>query len=57
MVNVMANWAVVPEFNPTTTFAQGAREIVAWYDADPARRVVDPTLDATLDELVARHQA
>jgi nucleoside-diphosphate-sugar epimerase len=49
--------SVVPEFNPTTTFAQGAREIVAWYDADPARRVVDPTLDATLDELVARHQA
>jgi len=49
--------SVVPEFNPTFTFAQGAREIVAWYDADPARRVVDPTLDATLDELVARHQA
>jgi nucleoside-diphosphate-sugar epimerase len=49
--------SVVPEFNPTTTFAQGAREIVAWYDADPARRVVDPALDATLDELVARHQA
>ena len=49
--------SVVPEFNPTFTFEQGAREIVAWYDADPARRVVDPTLDATLDELVARHQA
>jgi nucleoside-diphosphate-sugar epimerase len=29
--------SVVPDFNPTTTFAQGAREIVDWYDALIAR--------------------
>ncbi len=45
---------VVPDFNPTTTFAQGAREIVAWFDAEPSRRVVDPELDAQLDALAAR---
>lgn len=46
--------AVVPEFNPTTTFAQGAREIVDWYDADASRRTVDAELNATLDQLIAR---
>jgi nucleoside-diphosphate-sugar epimerase len=47
--------SVVPEFNPTTTFATGAREIVDWYDADESRRVVDDALNSTLDALVARH--
>jgi hypothetical protein len=45
--------SVVPDFNPTTTFAQGAREIVAWYDADESRRSIDADLNATLDALVA----
>jgi hypothetical protein len=44
----------VPDFNPTTTFAEGAREIVAWYDADESRRVVDPDLNAKLDALTSR---
>jgi nucleoside-diphosphate-sugar epimerase len=45
---------VVPDFNPTTTFAEGAREIVAWYDADESRRVVDAGINASFDALVAR---
>ena len=44
--------SVVPDFRPTITFEQGAREIVAWYDEDPARRVVDPERNALLDRLV-----
>lgn len=47
---------LVPEFGPTTTFAQGAAEIVAWHDADPTRRAVDPQLDATMDALVERYR-
>ncbi|MFF6984287.1 NAD-dependent epimerase/dehydratase family protein [Streptomyces sp. NPDC008343] len=43
---------VVPEFTPSIPFAQGAREIVAWYDEDPARRVVDARLDAFMDRLI-----
>jgi nucleoside-diphosphate-sugar epimerase len=43
---------VVSDFHPTTTFAEGAREIVAWYDADASRRVVDEALNAKLDALV-----
>ena len=38
----------------TTPFEQGAREIVAWYDEDPERRVVDSRLDAVMDRLVER---
>jgi nucleoside-diphosphate-sugar epimerase len=45
--------SVVPDFNPTTTFAQGAREITDWYDADASRRVVDSALNAQVDALVA----
>jgi nucleoside-diphosphate-sugar epimerase len=44
--------ALVPEYVATTTFEQGAREIVAWHDADASRRVVDAELNAKLDALV-----
>ncbi|MDO8108476.1 NAD-dependent epimerase/dehydratase family protein [Isoptericola sp. b441] len=45
---------VVPEFTTTVRFEQGAREIVAWHDADPARRRVDAAKDALMDRLVER---
>jgi nucleoside-diphosphate-sugar epimerase len=38
----------------TTRFEQGAREIVAWHDADPVRRTVDSEHDALLTRLVER---
>jgi nucleoside-diphosphate-sugar epimerase len=44
---------VVPDFVATTTFEQGAREIVAWYGEDPARQQVDERLDGVMDQLVA----
>jgi nucleoside-diphosphate-sugar epimerase len=46
--------SVVPEFNPTTTFARGAREIVDWYDADKSRRTVDAGVNASIDALIAK---
>jgi nucleoside-diphosphate-sugar epimerase len=46
--------SVVPDFVATIPFEQGAREIVAWHDADPARQTVDARLDAVMDDLVAR---
>jgi nucleoside-diphosphate-sugar epimerase len=48
--------AVVPEFNPTTTFDQGAREIIGWYDANESRRQVDDELNARLDALILKHR-
>jgi hypothetical protein len=46
--------ALVPDYVATIPFARGAREIVAWHDEDPARRTVDPGMDALMDQLVAR---
>ncbi len=46
--------SVVPDFVATVPFEQGAREIVAWHDEDPARRTVDARTDRLLDQLVER---
>jgi nucleoside-diphosphate-sugar epimerase len=46
--------SVVPGFVATIPFEQGAREIVDWHDEDPARRRVDASIDAAMDDLVAR---
>jgi nucleoside-diphosphate-sugar epimerase len=48
--------AVVPDFVATIPFEQGAREIVAWYDEDPARQVVEERFDTLMDRLVATHR-
>jgi nucleoside-diphosphate-sugar epimerase len=47
--------ALVPDYVATIPFAQGAREVVAWHDEDPARRRVDPHVDELMDQLVARY--
>ena len=44
---------LVPDFQPRIPFWQGAREIIAWYDADSARQVVDPSFDALQDRLIS----
>ncbi|EYR63201.1 NAD-dependent dehydratase [Actinotalea ferrariae CF5-4] len=46
--------SIVPDFTTTVRFEQGAREMVEWFDADPARRVVDERTDALMDRLVER---
>jgi nucleoside-diphosphate-sugar epimerase len=46
--------SLAPDFGTTIRYPEGARETVAWYDADPARQVVDADHDAQLDRLVAR---
>ncbi len=43
---------LVPGFVATRPFTQGAREIIAWYDADPARRVISPELNELLDRMI-----
>ena len=48
--------SVVPGFCATIPFEQGAREIVAWYDEDPARQETDGRLDAVMDKLVATYR-
>lgn len=47
----------VPDFSASIPYAAGARETLAWFDADPARRVVDAEFDALCDRLVATETA
>lgn len=47
---------LVPDFNPTIPFSQGAREIVGWYDADPKRQIVDEKFNALNDSLIEAYQ-
>ena len=43
---------VVPTFAATIPYAAGAREQVAWYDAEPGRRSVDTATDALMDRII-----
>ena len=47
----------VPGWVATIPFAQGAREIMAWHDADPSRQAVDPATDALFDQIIAAYEA
>ncbi len=47
---------LVPDYTARIPFSQGAAEILAWYDEDPARQQVDHQMDATMDTLVATHR-
>jgi nucleoside-diphosphate-sugar epimerase len=43
---------LIPGWEAEIPFSRGAGEIMAYYDADPTRQVVDPAFDATMDKLV-----
>jgi nucleoside-diphosphate-sugar epimerase len=45
--------ALVPEFATTIAFDEGARRILAYYDAHPEAQVVDAERDAQFDRMVA----
>jgi nucleoside-diphosphate-sugar epimerase len=46
---------LVPDFVATIPFETGAREIITWYDEDPTRRRVDPSIDEAMNTLIARY--
>lgn len=46
---------LVPDFNPVIPFHEGAREILAYYDADSIRRVIDKQQDALKDRIIAAY--
>jgi len=48
---------LVPDFVATIPFSQGAKEIVAWFDADPARHVVDEQVNRLIDRIIASYEA
>jgi nucleoside-diphosphate-sugar epimerase len=46
---------LVPDYAATIPFSRGAAEIIAWYDANPARQVVDMRLNKQMDDLIAAY--
>ena len=47
---------VVPDFQTPTPFSQGAREIAAWFMADPARQKIDSAFDELTEKILAGYQ-
>lgn len=47
---------VVPDYTATIPFEQGARQIMEWHDADPARQVVHRSVDQAMDRLVEAYR-
>ncbi len=46
---------LVPGFAAQTPFAAGIKRTLAWFEADPARQVVDPELNQRWDKLIAAY--
>jgi nucleoside-diphosphate-sugar epimerase len=47
---------IVPDFVASIPFSRGAEEIMAWYDADPARQVVDEAHDRMIDRIISAYE-
>lgn len=48
---------LAPGFAATIPFSQGAREIMAWFDADSARREIEPESNALYDRIISAYQS
>ena len=46
----------VPDYTATTTFAQGIRKSIQWFDGDPARQQVDMETVAIWDKIIAGYE-
>lgn len=46
----------VPDFAATIPLSWGAQEVMAWYDADPARRKVDEAFNRLTDKIIAAQE-
>lgn len=47
---------LAPDFVASIPFSRGAEEIMAWFDADPARQVLDDDANRLLDRIIAAYQ-
>jgi len=46
----------VPGYRATTTFAEGIRQSLAWFSADPSRKQIDHQVNATMDKLISAYE-
>ena len=47
---------VVPDYVAAIPFAQGIKEVMAWYDADPTRQLVNTAFDERMDEIIQAYE-
>lgn len=47
---------VVPEFQATIPFSQGAREIIEWHLADPSRQKISPEYNALCERILENYK-
>lgn len=45
----------VPEYQPKVSFAEGIRQSIAWFDADPSRQKINPAMDNLLDRILTEY--
>lgn len=45
--------SIVPDYTATIPFADGAKEIISWYDSNPSHRVVNKEMDLLIDKIIA----
>jgi nucleoside-diphosphate-sugar epimerase len=46
----------VPGYCATTTFAEGVRRSLAWFNADPSRKQIDHQVNGNLDKLISAYE-
>ncbi len=46
----------VPGYCAATTFAEGIRKSLAWFNADPSRKQIDQQVSATVDKLISAYE-
>ncbi len=46
----------VPDFDATIPFSEGAREIMQWFDADPARQTVDEKFNQLCEQIISAYR-
>lgn len=47
---------IVPTFRATIPFHEGIKEVIAYYDADPARQVIDEAYEQSIERILAAYQ-
>jgi nucleoside-diphosphate-sugar epimerase len=48
---------MVPDYVAAIPFARGIEDMMAWFDADPARQVVDEEVDRLMDRIIAAYES
>lgn len=46
----------VPEFKATIPFSEGFKKVLHWYAEDPARKIVDETVNEQMDKIISLYE-